>query len=244
MPTIDDLHAAFAELEDRAPRVGNAPVPLVRDVPRRSHRTATLLSAAAVVALGAGAAVAFSGSSGPDSSGIAPGSSLSALSPSPADSAEAAADAKAAARAAAKAARDAKTRASSAPGTNRPSALPLSTRVPFSISGLADLTVNPDLTVTTGGVTWAFGWGMQTLDPGTKPSTEKVRFGGRDWIVQHDPVGGAIWSLWVTEPGFGMTITPVGEALTLDQYKAFLGHVSFPKDLTDPGTWPTAADLK
>ena len=59
MPTLDDLDAAFADLESRAPvpgAVGRAPVRAGE--PRRARTAVMLLSAAAVVALTVGVAVA------------------------------------------------------------------------------------------------------------------------------------------------------------------------------------------
>ena len=55
MPTLDDLDAAFADLESRAPVPGAVgPAPVRAAPPRRARAATMLLSAAAVVALTVG----------------------------------------------------------------------------------------------------------------------------------------------------------------------------------------------
>ena len=260
MPTLDDLNAVFDELESRAPETITLAGVRAAD-PRRARTGLVLLSAAAVVALTVGVAVmaprfgahpvaAASGGTiapvaaatpttagriptthpqTPSSTAVVPATDKvagSKAAPSPADSSV----------------------VSQAPGTVSE---PRSVRVPFRITGVGDLTLRQaefdgtdgGVVVEVAGTVWDFGWSMAALHASDKPATDTVNFAGREWVVQYDGTTSAIVSVWATAPGFGMTITPVGKDLTLDEYKAFLGHVSLPQDLDSPGTWPTAADL-
>lgn len=128
---------------------------------------------------------------------------------------------------------------------------PSTVRVPFRITGVDDLRLlqadfdgaDGGVAVQTSDTTWDFGWSMASLSTTEKPATDTVTFDGRTWVVQRDRTTGAIVSLWITAPGFGMTITPIGRDLTLDQYQAFLSHVSIVPNLASPDTWPTADGL-
>lgn len=262
MPTLDDLTAAFADLESRAP--DSLARPLVPPSgPRRGRTGLVLLSAAAVVTLTVGAAVVaphLGARPIPAASGQPAGPTTVATSAGvvgyPTGAGTVATSQGQAARSVAVApvstkvatAKPALSSGATAPVSQ---AAPATVRVPFRIAGVGDLTLrqaefdgtNGGVVIETAGTTWDFGWTMAGLNPSDKPGTDSVTFGGQDWVVQHAGGSSAIMSLWVTAPGFGMTITPVGKELTLDQYKSFLAHVSFPKDLDTPSTWPTAADL-
>lgn len=229
MPTIDDLHAAFADLEDRAPHPDDAAPLLAVRRKRRVHHAGALLSAAAVAALAVGVTVVVTGGGADSTSAAAPGTPSASSTPAPTTFV----------RTTIPNLHESPTAQTTNPLPTRPR----STRIPFMITGIPGLKVHDDLTVTAGSVTWDFGWDMHELSPDDKPDTSIVRFDGREWVVDREQTTGAIRSLWITQPGFGMTITPVEKNLTLDQYKTFLAHVSFPRNLTDPSTWPTAAQL-
>jgi hypothetical protein len=253
MPTLDDLNAAFADLESRAPvpgAVGRAPVRAGE--PRRARTAVMLLSAAAVVVLTVGVAVAV------PHIGADPVDAASGQTADRAISADTVAN-----RVPATSVETAPVTAAAPVGSNKPvpsaatstpfsqPPAPRTVRVPFRITGVDDLRLlhadfdgtNGGMVVETGSTTWDFGWSMASLSTTEKPATDTVTFDEREWVVQHDRTTGAIVSLWVTAAGFGMTITPTGRDLTLDQYESFLSHVSLAQNLGNPSTWPTADGL-
>ena len=260
MPTLDDLNAVFDELESRAPETVALAGVRATD-PRRARTGLVLLSAAAVVALTVGVAVmaprlgahpvaAASGGT------AAPAAAASSNTAGPVPTARpqtavsttvAPATGKVAGPKVVPPAADSSV-VGQAPGTFQE---PRAVLVPFRITGVGDLTLRQaefdgtdgGVVVEVAGTVWDFGWSMAALHASDKPATDTVNFAGREWVVQYGGTTSVIVSLWATAPGFGMTITPVGKDLTLDEYKAFLGHVSLPQDLDSPGTWPTAADL-
>lgn len=114
--------------------------------------------------------------------------------------------------------------------------------VPVKITGLSgqvtELSPSGGLTLSTGNVTWALGWGHHALNAADKPNTDTTTFDGRQWLVYHDRVTGAITAFGASAPGFGMTINPAaGGTASLSDYHEFLAHVSFASDLGDPNTW-------
>lgn len=254
MPTLDDLNAAFADLESRAPvpsAVGPAPV---RAAPPRRARAATmLLSAAAVVALTVGVAVAVphlgadqvkaAGERTVEDASSTAGTVLGHAGTTSVETAHVPAAGPVGGGKPVPPV-DVSTTVSRPPD-------PSTVRVPFRITGIDDLRLlqadfdgaDGGVAVRIAGTTWDFGWSMTGLSATEKPATDTVTFDGRTWVVQRDRATGAIVSLWITAPGFGMTITPMGRDLTLDQYQSFLSHVSIVPNLDSPNTWPTADGL-
>ncbi len=127
-------------------------------------------------------------------------------------------------------------------------------RVPIRVAGLPGLhvtqfTTDPGsggVTLAAAGTAWDLGWGGRGLNAADKPNTASTSVGGRRWLVYLDSRG-RITSIGLTEPGFGMTVTPTsahGDAATLAQYRRFLAHVTVATDLADPRTWFPATILR